>query len=73
MHYWDDNIKMDLKGMRYEVVHWIQLTEDEYRWWACEHLMNLLDSIKDGEFLDQLFSKSSLPLRIKRLVGQLGR
>jgi cobalamin biosynthesis protein CbiD len=32
---WEDNIKMDLKGVRCEGMDWIELVQDRDRWRAC--------------------------------------
>jgi hypothetical protein len=31
---WEDNIKMDLKEIWWEGVHWNNLTQDTNKWWA---------------------------------------
>jgi hypothetical protein len=33
-HRWEDNIKMDLKEILWEVVDWINLAKDRENWWA---------------------------------------
>ena len=50
---WEDNIKMDLQEVGCGGVDWIDLTQDRDRWRALvSTVMNLLGSIKCGEFLD---------------------
>ena len=52
---WEDNINMDLQEVGYEGMGWIDLAQDRDRWRALVNLvMNLLGSIKCGEFLDWL-------------------
>jgi len=31
---WEDEIKMDLKEVGWEGLHWIDLAQDRGRWWA---------------------------------------
>ncbi|KAJ4452204.1 hypothetical protein ANN_03722 [Periplaneta americana] len=31
---WEDNIKMDLRELRYDDRDWIDLAQDRDRWWA---------------------------------------
>ena len=51
----EDNINMDLQEVGYEGMGWIDLAQDSDRWRALVNLvMNLLGSIKCGEFLDWL-------------------
>jgi hypothetical protein len=39
---WEDNIKMDLKEIGWEGVHWTYLAHDRDKWWAVvDMLMNL--------------------------------
>jgi hypothetical protein len=33
-HKWEDNIRMDLRGIRWEGVDWIHLVLDRDQWWA---------------------------------------
>lgn len=43
-----DNIKMEFKEMSWEVVHWIQQSQDGDRWKGhCEHGNELLGSVED--------------------------
>ena len=51
---WEYNIKMDLKEVGSgKGVDWINLAQDIGRWWTLVNaVMNLLGSIKCGEFLD---------------------
>jgi len=44
---WEDNIRMDLREIVWEVVHWIHLVQDRDHWRGNE----LTRFIKDGEFL----------------------
>jgi hypothetical protein len=60
---WED-IKIELKEIRYESVDWIHLDQDRNQWWALANTVmcnpegslpnELLGSIEGGEFLDQL-------------------
>jgi len=43
-HRWEDNIKMNLQGVGFGSVDWIELAQDRDRWRA--------GSMKCGEFLD---------------------
>jgi hypothetical protein len=29
---WEDNIRMDLRGIGWEIVHWMHLTQDRDQW-----------------------------------------
>jgi len=50
---WEDNIKMDLQEVGCEGMNWIELVEDRDRCRTVVNaVMNLLDSIKCGKFLD---------------------
>ena len=50
---WEDNIKMDLQEVGYEVMDWIKLAQDtERRRAVVNAVMNLRVPIKFGEFLD---------------------
>jgi len=41
---WEDNIKMDLQEVGWEVMDWIDLAEGRGRWWAVVNaVMNLRD------------------------------
>ena len=41
-HRWEDNIKMDLREVGYDVRDWILLAEDRVHWWAyLRAVMNL--------------------------------
>ena len=52
---WEDNIKMDLQEVECGAMVWIELAQARDRWRALVNaVMNLLDSIKYGEFLDWL-------------------
>jgi hypothetical protein len=31
---WEDNIRMDLREIRWEVVDWMHLTQNRDQWWA---------------------------------------
>jgi hypothetical protein len=31
---WEDNIKMDLRGIGIDGVNWIRLAQDRVQWWA---------------------------------------
>jgi hypothetical protein len=34
---WEDNIKMDLQAVGFEIMDWIKLVQDRDRWWALEN------------------------------------
>jgi hypothetical protein len=39
---WEDNIKLDLRGIGIDKVNWIQLAQDRVQWWAFVNtMMNL--------------------------------
>jgi hypothetical protein len=39
---WEDGIRMDLAGICWGIVEWIQLAQYRYRWWALVNaVMNL--------------------------------
>jgi hypothetical protein len=39
---WEDNIKLDLREIRIDVVNWIQLAQNKVQWRACVNtVMNL--------------------------------
>jgi hypothetical protein len=39
---WEDNIRMDLREIKWEGVHWIRLAQDRDQWWAVVNtVMNL--------------------------------
>jgi hypothetical protein len=39
---WEDNMKMDLKGIGIDGANWIQLAQDRVQWWAFVNMvMNL--------------------------------
>jgi hypothetical protein len=41
-HRWEDNIKMDFKGIGWDGVDWIHLSVDKDKWWAVVNMvMNL--------------------------------
>jgi hypothetical protein len=46
---WEDNMKMDLRGIGFGDVDWIHLAQDRG---SCEHGNETSGSIKFGEFLD---------------------
>jgi hypothetical protein len=45
---WEDNIKMDLQEVRWEIVDWIYMAQDKGKWRAVVNS----GSVKRGEFLD---------------------
>jgi hypothetical protein len=48
---WDDNIKMDLREIGWEV-DWIHLAEDKDQWWTLVNtIMNFRVPCKAGNFL----------------------
>jgi hypothetical protein len=49
-----NNIKTDLKEIRYEDTDWIQLAQYSVMADSCEHGNEISGSIKSGEFLDRL-------------------
>jgi hypothetical protein len=51
---WDDNIRMDLMIIVWEVVDWIHLVQDRDQWGkgCCKHGNEILCSIKGMEFLE---------------------
>jgi len=41
-HRWEDNIRMDLREIGWEVVDWMHLAQDRDQWWALVNMvMNL--------------------------------
>jgi hypothetical protein len=42
-HKWEENIRMDLRAVRWEVVDWIHLAQDRDQWQA---LMNMVMNIQ---------------------------
>jgi len=49
---WEDNIKMDLQEVCWEVMDWIELAQDRDWWWALVNaVMNLWVPYKAGNFL----------------------
>jgi hypothetical protein len=50
----EDNIRMDIRKIGSEVVHWIHLAQDRNQWQVCEHRNEHSRAIKDGVFLDYL-------------------
>jgi hypothetical protein len=34
MHRWEDNIKLNTKELRWEIMDWIYLAQDRTEWWA---------------------------------------
>jgi hypothetical protein len=41
-HRWEDNIKLDLREIKINVMKWIQLAQDRVHWWAFVNtVMNL--------------------------------
>jgi hypothetical protein len=51
-HTWEDNIKMDLKGLEYEGMGWKQLAQDRPLEGCCKQSDESLGSIKCQTFLD---------------------
>jgi hypothetical protein len=54
-HKWENNIKRNLKGIRYESVDWIHLAHVPDQWWTLvniDHGIETSGSIKGVEFLD---------------------
>jgi hypothetical protein len=53
---WKNNIKIYVKELKYERVHWINLVHNRGQWGkvSCEHSNELPGSIKVGEFLVHL-------------------
>jgi len=55
MSKWEDNIRINLKEIRWEGVDWMHLAQDrDQAVGPCEHDNEPSGSIKSGEFLDQL-------------------
>jgi hypothetical protein len=49
---WIDNIKMDLRGIEWDGMHWIDLAQDVDQWRALVNtVMNIRDSITFWEVL----------------------
>jgi hypothetical protein len=41
-HKWEDNIRMDLREIGWEIVDWMHLAQDGDQWWALVNMvMNL--------------------------------
>jgi hypothetical protein len=49
-HRWGDNIRMDIREIGWEGVHWIYLTQNRDQWWALVNSHEPLGSIKGREF-----------------------
>ena len=51
MHMWKDNIKVDLKGIRWDSMDWIHLAQDRDQWQAVMNIvMNLWVTPNSGIF-----------------------
>jgi len=51
-HRWEVNIRMDLREIVWEVVHWIHLVQDRDHWWAVvDMVVNFLVPLKAGNLL----------------------
>jgi hypothetical protein len=50
MRRWEDNIRMDLREIRWEDVDWIHLAQDRTVADSCEHSNEPSGSIKGGNF-----------------------
>lgn len=51
-HRWEDNIKVDLQEMGYDVVDWVQLAQDSVQHWSLVNtVMYLLVPLKVGNLL----------------------
>jgi hypothetical protein len=49
---WEDNIRLDLREIRWEVVDWFHLAQDRDHWRSLMNtVMNLWISLKAGNFL----------------------
>jgi hypothetical protein len=49
---WEDDIRMDLREIGWEVVDWKHLTQDRGQWWGFVNtVMNLRVPYKAGNFL----------------------
>jgi hypothetical protein len=48
---WEDNIRIDLREIRWEGVEWIHLAQERPVAGCCEDGNERLDSIKGGNFL----------------------
>jgi hypothetical protein len=52
---WEDNIKMDLRGIGIDGVNWIQLAQDRVQWRACVNtVLNLRVPYESRIFFDKL-------------------
>lgn len=50
---WDGNVKIDLEGIRWEEVDWIDLIQDRHKWPpAVSEVTNVCVGIKSGELHD---------------------
>jgi hypothetical protein len=38
-HRWKDNIRVDLRGIRWGSVDWMHLAVDKYQWWALVNIV----------------------------------
>jgi hypothetical protein len=47
-----DNIKIDLRKIRCDDVHWIYLTQNRDQWWAFANAVFIFRLQKGKEFLD---------------------
>jgi len=51
---WEDNIRLDLREIRWEVVKWIHLTQDRDQWRTLVNTERTIGFHKGVEFLDYL-------------------
>jgi hypothetical protein len=51
-HKYEDNIKIELRGIGWGVMDWIHLAQDRDRWRSCEHGNEPSGSIKCWEILE---------------------
>jgi hypothetical protein len=49
---WENNIRMNLKEIRWKGVDWMHLVQDRDQWRTREHGNEPSGSIKGGEFVD---------------------
>jgi hypothetical protein len=69
MSRWEDNIKMDLREIQWEVVDWMHPAHDRGQCWdSCEHGNEPSGSIKGGVYLDKLLKKDSALWRDSNIV-----
>jgi hypothetical protein len=53
MNRWEDNVRIYLRKIRWEVMEWIYLAQDRYQWWA---FMNLIIKFRVSEKAENVFN-----------------